>query len=95
MSSLQQEIQIINAESNNFINGELILKDIEGKIAEFVPFEVDNNYEILTVCSYTIRRKDNHEKIIYNYDLRYKAHYMTVLNGKIYLRDQIIEKSVL
>ena len=81
-----------NAEPNSLINGELILKDNEGEIAEFVQLEVENNHEILTVCLHTIRCKDNHKEIsIYNYDLRYKAQYMIVLNGKIYSRDHIVE----
>ena len=81
----------MSTDSNIFINGELILKDDEGEIAEFVSLEVDNNFEILTVGSHTIRSKENHKEIRFNHDLKYKCQPMIVLNGKIYPYIQIIE----
>ena len=85
------EIQPINTEPTNFINGALMVKDDEGKIAEFVPLEVDNNFEILSVGPHTIRRKDNHKEVRCNYDFSYMGQYMIILNGKLYPHMEIVD----
>ena len=74
----------MNKWNNSFINGELMVKDDEGKIAEFVPLEVDNNFEILSVGPHTIRRKDNHKEVRCNDYFRYMGRSMIILNGKLY-----------
>ena len=84
----------MNAESNSVKNGGLILEDEDGAIAEFVLLEVDNTFAILTVTPPTIRRKDNHKEIRVSDLLKYERHFImhVVLNEKMYLKDQIINK---
>ena len=70
---------------------QIIPIDNECEIAEFVPLNVDNDYEILTVPPHTIRRKDNHRVIRATlYAMNSGPHrFVIVLNGKLYLEDEI------
>ena len=90
-----QRFNRINPEPTDSINDELIpINDgliLEGEIAEFVPLEVDNDYEILSVVPHTIRRKDNHKEVRFNYDFSYHGSPMIILNGKIYSYDKIMK----
>ena len=88
----------INPEPTDSINDELIpINDeliLEGEIAEFVPLEVDNDYEILSVVPHTIRRKDNHKEVRFNYDFRYNGSPMIILNGKIFSYNKIMQIAI-
>ena len=70
---------------------QIIPIDNECEIAEFVPLNVDKDYEILTVPPHTIRRKDNHRVIRATlYAMNSGPHrFVIVLNGKLYLEDEI------
>ena len=70
---------------------QIIPIDNECEIVEFVPLNVDKDYEILNIPPYTIRRKDNHKEIrttLYATSSGLRR-YVIVLNGKFYLEDEI------
>ena len=70
---------------------QIIPIDNECEIAEFVPLNVDKDYEILNIHPFTIRRKDNHRVIratLYAMNSG-PQRYVIVLNGKLYLEDEI------
>ena len=71
---------------------QIIPIDNEFEIAEFVPLNVDKDYEILTVPPHTIRRKDNHKEIratLCTHCCSNSTHLVIALNGKLYLEDEI------
>ena len=71
---------------------QIIPIDNECEIAEFVPLNVDKDYEILTVPPHTIRRKDNHKEIratLCTHCCSNSTHLVIALNGKLYLEDEI------
>ena len=73
---------------------QIIPIDNEFEIAEFVPLNVDKDYEILTVPPHTIRRKDNHKEIratLCTHCCSNTTHLVIALNGKLYLEDEIIK----
>ena len=70
----------------------IILNDNECEIAEFVPLNIDKDYEILTIPPHTIRRKDNHRELKPNLRTLDAGEYVIVLNGKLYLVCEIASK---
>ena len=71
---------------------QIIPIDNECEIVEFVPLNVDKDYEILTVPPHTIRRKDNHKEIratLCTHCCSNSTHLVIALNGKLYLEDEI------
>ena len=61
----------------------------ECEIAEFVPLNVDKDFEILTISPHIIRRKDNHREIKPNLYTMHSSEQVIVLNGKLYLENEI------
>lgn len=58
-------------------------------VVEFVELLNHNDYEILTVYPFTIRRKDNHYEIKDVFD-KSTGYYINVLNGKNYWKHRLI-----
>ena len=71
---------------------QIIPIDNECEIVEFVPLNVDKDYEILNIPPHTIRRKDNHKEIratLITHCCSNSTHLVIALNGKLYLEDEI------
>ena len=71
---------------------QIIPNDNECEIAEFVPLNVDKDFEILTISPHIIRRKDNHREIKPNLYTMHTSEQVIVLNGKLYLYCEIANK---
>lgn len=71
---------------------QIIPIDNEFEIAEFVPLNVDKDYEILTIPPHIIRRKDNHREIKPNLYTMDRSEQVIVLNEKLYLYCEIANK---
>ena len=71
---------------------QIIPNDNECEIAEFVPLNVDKDYEILNIPPHTIRRKDNHKEVrstLITHCCSCSTQLVISLNGKLYLENEI------
>ena len=71
---------------------ELFQKHALTYTTEFVPLNVDKDYEILTIPPHIIRRKDNHREIKPNLYTMDRSEQVIVLNEKLYLYCEIANK---